>query len=335
MRVAIFGSDRSGGSQSEAFVSLCTQLGTELGMRGYIPVVHSNSPKTADIHVVEGLRSVAKDRGARLRIEVHRTLDGGDPFKTDKHIQVKPVPYLEQGESSLLRDARLAPRIGAILASDFTILLGGRRGTARCGEYALALAKPVVTVPSFTGSAADLYKSKYEALYFNNPRVRSKLIDLAGSGTAHPTAADIIDFGEALSGVHTYFLSYSRKNFEEADHIELLLARTGRLVRRDESHLSVHDEIKPRLKEEIAKSDTFLSLWSKESASSDYCNWERDTALELQNEFGRPRRILMIQIDDTQIAEKWRGRRHLIGNKRDNRRAEVLEMMRHEFADEG
>ena len=334
MRVAIFGSDRSGGSQTEAFAHLCRQLGAELGMRGYIPVVHDNNPKSADVDVVEGLRSVAKHRGSQLRIEVHRTLAGGDPFQNDEHIRVKQVPYLEQGENSLLPDARLAPRIGAILASDFTILLGGRRGTARCGEYALALAKPVVTVPSFAGSAADLYKNKYETLYFNNPRVRNKLMELAGSDAAHPTAAHIVDFGEALSGVHTYFLSYAHENVEEADHIELLLARTGRLVRRDESHLGVHDKIKPRLKEEIAKSDTFLSLWSKESASSPYCNWERDTALELQNEFGRPRRILMIQIDDTTIADKWRGRLHLTGITRDNRIAEVLELMRYEFADE-
>lgn len=335
MRVAIFGSSPDVGGQDDAFASLCRQLGAELGMRGYIPVIHSGSPETAGHYVVEGLRSVAVDRGTRLRIEVHRTLARKEAFEDDEALLVQPKPCLERGSRSLLSDSKLAPRISAIMASDFAILLGGKDGTARCGEYALALRKPVVAVPGFGGSAGKLYEENYEAVYYDHPRVYDKLAKLGGSGTASLAAAEIVEFGEALSGVHTYFLSYSHKDLEEADHVELLLTRTGRVVRRDESRLDMHDEIKPRLKDEIGKSDTFLSLWSKKSARSQYCIWERDTALELHEKFGRPRRILMIRIDKTAIASKWRGRRHLNGIDRNVRRAELLELMSSEFADEG
>ncbi len=110
----------------------------------------------------------------------------------------------------------------------------------------------------------------------------------------------------AIVQPHSYFISYAsdeNENAKEADHIEALLYREGRAVKRDVSIIYPGNRIPDAIKEHINDSDTFLALWSKHYSKSDYCLSELEYAYQRKKIKNRPARVILLKIDDTECQE--------------------------------
>lgn len=100
---------------------------------------------------------------------------------------------------------------------------------------------------------------------------------------------------------HVYFLSYCWDNFDIANHIELLLRRNNRVILRDVGNVRIGAKISKVVQENIEKSDTLISLWSKPYSNSDWCISEIEHARELKESGKKPKRIAIITLDDTPL----------------------------------
>jgi hypothetical protein len=111
-------------------------------------------------------------------------------------------------------------------------------------------------------------------------------------------ANDLIELAERV-GTHSYFISYSHAHVEWCDLVHLALYTRGRVVLRDRDELSVGRSVQPKLMDTIGKGETFILLWSKETSQSAWCRKELKHALTLHDAGLPPRRIVMLQRDDT------------------------------------
>ncbi len=307
MRVAIYGSLRSvDKDHHDAFKKTCVKLGVELAKRGDVPLLHSEGKKTADRFVFKGVAQYADNTKSKPRVEVHRTVGTERLYPDSELVHVTEVPYpADEDHSEEMADKRLGPRVGTIAGSDIVVLIGGSNGTRRSGAFSRQLKKPILAIPCFGGSAEDLYSSTMEELYLADERITHKIGELSQPTGDHPHAAVLIQLCQTLAGLHAYFVSYAHKDSADADRVEVVLRRANRHIRRDERDLSITDEIKDTLRERMAKSDTFVCLWSKNSANSDWCQWECDTAREMLEGDTRLRRVVMIKIDNKSFKEPW------------------------------
>jgi hypothetical protein len=173
------------------------------------------------------------------------------------------------------------------------------------GQLALALKKPVIAVQMFGGTAAEIFDQE-ERRYLQMPEVANNLYLLTDFWDSLKSAEGVISTAEILAGRHTHFLSYSRQNQEQTDHLEALLRRRARIVCRDEEALKLTEEIKEKLADLIERADTFIAVWSKDSAASEWCRWERKVAEECLRKKGlRHKRILFLALDDTPLPRPW------------------------------
>ena len=329
MRVAIFGSLRKvAEAKHSAFESTCVDLGFELAKRAYLPLLHSEAKKSADRYIINGLKKYAIDSGNKPRVEIHRAIDAPKIYTHETTLQIKEIHYSRAEESA---DKRLGSRVGTIARSDIVFLIGGSSGTRKNGAYALDLKKPILAIPFFGGSAEKHYL-KLEPCYMQNERIADKLSEILKPIHVYPAASDLVDLCELLSGIHSYFVSYAHKDSMSADHIEVLLLRSNKNVRRDERKLEFSEPIKSTLKEQIAKSDTFICLWSKNSVDSKWCKWECETALGLNRKVGRPRRVVLILLDQTELTRPWSDFIQLRGESRHERELAVRRLTESEVA---
>ena len=109
---------------------------------------------------------------------------------------------------------------------------------------------------------------------------------------------------------HAYFISYASdeaENAKEADHIEALLYRHERVVKRDvdKRFIGYGQSIPKKIKENIDDSDTFLVLWSQhyKNSDSDYCLSELDYAIKRKKSNNRPARVILLKIDGSEGPE--------------------------------
>lgn len=97
---------------------------------------------------------------------------------------------------------------------------------------------------------------------------------------------------------HSYFLSYSHEDTAIADHIELLLLRHGKIVRRDENFLEPHARLKEHFAHQIECCDTFLSLYSKNYEKSDICLGELEEAKSYRRNNNDRLRVALITLGE-------------------------------------
>jgi hypothetical protein len=128
------------------------------------------------------------------------------------------------------------------------------------------------------------------------------------------------DVGRALS-----------RNAQAADHIELLLRRKHRAVFRDEAILRLGATFENDIKEQLQRSDTYVGLWSKSFAESDWCEKELNWAIELQRKYRRPRRIHLILLDETPLKDQFKPVLHAPGAVRGDRLASLYKMLDEEI----
>ena len=155
MKILVVGSFPERDTSNEDFNQACRQLGTALGQAGLDLIIGSDSAKSADRYVIEGM---AKADG---RPKVH--LWQPEDWRTDETPLDIPADKVEILYRRL-RGPWSAGYVTQVQAADAVIVIGGFEGVRTAGYVALALEKPVLCIASFGGSAAELWP-QLEPLY--------------------------------------------------------------------------------------------------------------------------------------------------------------------------
>ena len=98
----------------------------------------------------------------------------------------------------------------------------------------------------------------------------------------------------------TFFISYPRARPAEADFIEMILRRRNFTVLRDEKEFKADEDIPNAIKENIYKSDIFISVWCREYACSPWCFDELTLALERKKKSNME--IWLLCVDETRVV---------------------------------
>jgi len=99
---------------------------------------------------------------------------------------------------------------------------------------------------------------------------------------------------------HSYFLSYSHEDIVTADHVELLLLRHGRKVRRDEKFLEPTIPMDEHFLQQIKCCDTFIALYNTNYKNSGNCQGELSEARVCWRATRTCPRIVFIRLDGEQ-----------------------------------
>jgi hypothetical protein len=261
-------------------------------------------------------------------VEVHRMRSQKPAFAGwhEKHIRIIPIWYHAEHDP---RFKRLGARVGCLNGCDAVIAAGGDTGARLIGELAIHLNKPLIAVATFGGASRSLYE-KMEASYLQKPEIKNRLHSLFAPWRGAESASEVLKITELLGGTHSYFISYSHQDLEAADHVESLLRRRRRVFIRDENELNPGDVIKKGLEEMISGSDTFLALWSGPASKSEWCRWERETAIRLQAERAKPRRFVFLRLDGTEPPGEFAGQIHPDSRGRTERVQAVYQLIESE-----
>ena len=185
------------------------------------------------------------------------------------------------------------------------VILGGRLTVKLMGQLAADKERPVLAIPSFGGTSVEvyeslkfIYKGTLKSAYHDMSILRSpwrdgfaeKAIDIAQALARHKTAAT----------PHSYFLSYVWENSEYADHVEVLLQRFRRTVNRDESLFVRGVDLSDVVKTFINESDTFIGLYNERYTRSTWCPQELAYARNRQAKGLKPRRVVLLMLDETE-----------------------------------
>src|SRR5579871_4767513 len=303
------GITRTAEHMSQAFEQAASELGYISAEHGHTILVGSDSRSTLDYHVVVGVNQYAQEHpNKQLTVEVHYADKGGEPYSTltsPTNVTKIPKPYERLAIGTY---SHLLSHIGGLFASDVVIAMAGGDGTYRIGSVAAQVNKPILALKQFGGSSGLLYDNlKY--VYASSPQIGDTSFCLAEVWKGRDTANRIVNLAERLqinlitarSGnitSHTYFISYSWKDADMADHVELVLRRASKVVLRDENDIKPSASIPDSIKQGIEETDTFLVLVSKNSEKSDWCKNELAYAIDRRKQVGRPMRIVALLLDD-------------------------------------
>lgn len=130
--------------------------------------------------------------------------------------------------------------------------------------------------------------------------------------------------------MYKYFLSYSRSNAAEADHLESLLHRQARTVLRDEVHFEAGRDLNEAAAERIRSANTFVALWSKEYKRSSWCLGELSYFRDLADRSTVALRLVLVELDDEDILPRFANVLRLPGGDRVRRELAVAKMVAEE-----
>jgi Predicted nucleotide-binding protein containing TIR-like domain len=174
MKIAIFGSSRTssevgdGIKDPRAIEDFCLKLGSVLGDFPHALLVESDSPRTADRVVVDGLLAARAAREPRIWV-YHRTQRSPDP------------PFAEEASRSgdvflsiPLPEARLSPSHLRILRdADLAIVIGGGSNAYAAGLAASLMNVRLIPVATFGGAGRLLWQQLSDQ--FRSPIVKLPL----------------------------------------------------------------------------------------------------------------------------------------------------------------
>lgn len=194
-----------------------------------------------------------------------------------------------------------------------------------------------ISVPALANLFANLEKVKEEARNLYGARkliltelavveggvrswdVQEKLVRPASQG---PNARET-----AIDNRHKYFLSYSHDDSAIADHFESLLRRRARAVVRDETDLKAGGDLNDEISGAIKKADTVISLWSRGYRSSSWCRGELSYCRDLVDKGSVKLRLVMIEVDGTEIPPRFANVLRLSGEDRARRELAVAKLV--------
>lgn len=274
------------------------ELGYIAAMRGNTIIVGSERITTIDYHVVsKGLLKAAKNNKSNYYLEVFRPDDDKRPFEQVLPSNVKgkwfirrpgfPLDTTNTLQTKKPTSTWLFAHQSAIASSDVVIAMAGGNGTRTAIYVAENMNVPVIPIPSFGGGAADALQDLVLP-YKNNPLAHH----VKGEWTSK-RAEGIIRLAESI-GKHSYFISHSHEDVAWCDYVNLCLFDNGRTVLRDRNLLRIGEPVQEVLDDAIGRAETFLLLWSSNSASSKWCEYELNKAISLNKKGLPPRRIVAI-----------------------------------------
>lgn len=143
MKVLIVGSCHSEVDPNirKQFEEACFEIGKELAAGGHTLIVGSSTEYTADFHVVNG----AKTTNDSVSIHVIR------PKDDEIHYANTDLPM------DRYKGTWVVARIHQLLECDVALLIAGGEKTLHAGFAAYAFRKPVIPIPSFGGSAYEVW----------------------------------------------------------------------------------------------------------------------------------------------------------------------------------
>lgn len=299
-------------------------LGRKAAERGHTVMLGSDRETTIDHYVMrDGFLPTAKQHpDRRFFAEIYRPDGTKRPYESevlDTNVHAnwyvkRPgfPPEMKAVEVGVDRDPGtplwLFAHQSAVVGADVVIAMCGVQGTRTAALVAENLEVPLIPIPYFGGAARDVYDGCRDSLPNTEARQHVSANWPDGRETeqekrlAESRAEGIIRYAEQI-GQHSYFLSHSHKELEWCDLVNLILFETKRTAIRDRMELKVGHPVQEKLYQEIGRSETFVLLWSKHSAASEWCQDELDVAFKLNQQGLPPRRIVLLIKDDTPLPE--------------------------------
>jgi DNA-binding NtrC family response regulator len=138
-------------------------------------------------------------------------------------------------------------------------------------------------------------------------KIFKKVYDFIEKGSPNYRASTQV-LNKALDAVqtqkqHSYFLSYAPEDSEVADDAELLIRRENRNVFRDEKNVT-EGNISDKIRDKIARSDTFIVVWSQNYPNSGWRMNELEYAYYCKKNNQRLSRIIFLKLDETDIPDQ-------------------------------
>jgi len=288
--------------------SACKELGYYASSRGHTILIGSDSKNTIDFHIMEGvLKFLSEKPNKKVSVEIHRP-EGPKAIYTDvpENLEISKIQYPESFEHRWI-----VSHVRALDSCDVLITLGGGASTRLTGNIAADRQKPIISVGTFGGASYELYNKLI--YHYKNSISDQSSISYLNSHWSKKSAEKIIGLAESLAPqkishqVHTYFISNSWDDSSIADHVELLLLRRNRHVKRDEMSIEPGTNLSDSIKILIQESDTYIGLWSKNFNNSDWCSGEHQYAIKQRNKGENPKRIVFLLLDNEEL--------HLTANK--------------------
>lgn len=320
------------GPEHQPLFDAARQLGHSAASRGHTIVIGSESQNTIDYHLASGALEFATNHPDNtVRLEIHRPNDRKTPYENvPSNVDVVRRFYHEDESSP---HKWIVTHVRMLDTCDAVIALGGDTSTRLVGNIAADRQKPLLAVVSFGGASAKLYE-RLEYLYkFMADPVALQALVLPWQSSFADKAIGLVEaLIERASGQspHLYFLSYCWRDKETADHVEALLRRHNRNVLRDEEHVKSGESLSGAIESLINQSDTFLALWSKDYDGSSWCPNELAYAKDRQHGGKKPRRIVLLKLDDTKTPIRFTDALHRAGASREERFASLLAILQEE-----
>lgn len=315
------------------FARACEDMGIAAVRRGHTILVADDHLSSADRYVVRGVARYAEENPSRqIQIELNRP-EGRDLRHTGlpANVAVKQI-FHQELERSVQGTGTLIPNLAALDASDVLLTVGGKLTVQLMGNIAAHREKGVLAIPAFGGTSAELFE-RLRYLYKSEFRDRLHALSVLQSPWSEDSGERTVALAEALQNhhganpTHSYFLSYSWKESEAADHVEVLLQRSQRIVNRDESLFSAGIDLSDIVKSLIQESDTFVGLWSQRYAQSTWCPQELEYALNRQGQGEKPRRVLLVMLDDEEAPIRLTGKLRMPGKTRETRELSIRRIL--------
>lgn len=331
MRILVAGSKRSIKDDQRIhswFDDLAASIGHFIADTGHTLLLESDEEITFDYHALHGALKASES----VDVEVHRLRSLKRAYKHLRAANLRQIGYGDPPVRLKKEDRRLWARVGAVAASDVVLIMGGATGTETFGSAATDLRVPLVAIPEFKGAALDWF-DRCVVCYQQQPELQDLLGAVEQPSKTPDSAEAIVQFAELLAKKHGYFLGYAHEDREAADHLEVLLRRNNRVVFRDEARLRFGDVFERDIEQQLRRSDTYVGLWSRSFAASEWCEKELNWALKLQLKRRRPRRVHLVLLDDTPLPNDYSSVLHAPGKDRDAQVSSVHRILDQEFPD--
>ena len=342
MRVLFMGSiptyqrseNRDINEQEKTFTFACEELGYAAAELGHEILVSDSHHASVDYHIIKGvIKYVTQDASRKAYIEIHRS-EGCDSIYADLPSNIQVARKYHPCVDSVMKGG-LISNLAALESTDILVQIGGRLTVRLMGQIAADKEKPVLAIPAFGGSAAEVFETlkwAHKGILGDHFSELMSLKSTWGPGSASRTMRliDSLALTGQQSSPHSYFISYTWAESSIADHVEVLLHRHKRLVHRDESIFSAGADLSDVVRSLIDESDTFISLWSSSYKKSTWCPQEMEYAINRQAKGLKPSRVVLITLDETEPPIRFINRLWQAGHDRANRDLTVRRLLEQE-----
>ena len=314
----------------------CEDIGFAAASRGHTILIADNHSASIDFYIARGAcRFASENPNSTVRIEINRPEGSNwnwDSLPSNVDIDEHYYTELDRAQHGT---GTLIPNLAALDSSDILISIGGRLTAKLMGNIAADRDKPVLAIPAFGGTSAELY-DRLKYLYKSSLEGVKKDFSAIQTVWGSCSAGSIINVAEALANrkriisPSSYFISYTWAESEYADHVEVLLHRKNRAVNRDESIFEAGSDLSDVVKSLIQESDTFIGLWSAKYEKSTWCPQELEYAMNCMTKGEKPSRVVLICLDDTEPPIRFTGKLRLQGNAREHRDLSIRKLIEEE-----